>query len=35
MVDVYVKLIEAGKRTIEDVPERYREAVRQVLEGAE
>lgn len=32
MVKVYVRRIKAGKMTIDDVPERWREAVRQALE---
>ena len=32
MIDVYVRLIEAGIRTIDSVPERLREAVRKKLE---
>lgn len=32
MVDLYVTLIKAGRRTIEDVPDKYREAVRKALE---
>ena len=32
MVDLYVKLIKAGKRTIESVPEQYGEAVQAALE---
>lgn len=33
MVDLYCALIIAGKRTIETVPKRYREAVREQLEA--
>ena len=32
MVDVYVALIRKGKMTIDDVPNRWREAVRKELE---
>ena len=32
MVAVYVRMIKAGKMTIDDVPERWREAVRKALE---
>ena len=32
MVKVYVRRIKAGKMTIDDVPDRWREAVRQALE---
>ena len=33
MVNFYVKRIRAGKMTLEEVPDRWREAVRQALEG--
>lgn len=32
MVALYVKRIRAGKMTLEEVPERWREAVRKALE---
>jgi hypothetical protein len=32
MVQLYVKRIRAGLMTIDDVPERWREAVRKALE---
>ena len=32
MVAIYVRRIKAGLMTIEDVPERWREKVRQALE---
>lgn len=32
LVDVYVQLVKAGKLNIEDVPIKYREAVRKALE---
>ncbi len=32
MVAIYVRWIKSGKMTIEDVPERWREAVREALE---
>ena len=32
MVKFYLMRIKAGKMTIDDVPERWREAVRQALE---
>ena len=32
MVKVYVRRIKSGKMTIDDVPERWREAVRQAME---
>jgi hypothetical protein len=31
MVPIYVKLVEAGRRTLEEVPEEIREEVRAVL----
>ena len=31
MVAIYVRRIREGKMTIEDVPERWRDAVREVL----
>ena len=33
MVAIYVRWIKAGKLTIDDVPERWREEVRNALEG--
>ena len=33
MVKFYVRQIKAGKMTLEDVPERWREAVRGALEN--
>lgn len=32
LVDTYVKLVKSGKMKLEDVPEKYREAVREELE---
>ena len=32
MVRIYVRKIKAGEMTIDDVPERWREAVRKALE---
>ena len=32
MVAVYVRMIKAGKMRLEDVPTRWREAVREALE---
>lgn len=32
MVEIYVKRIRAGKMTLSEVPERWREQVRQALE---
>ena len=33
MVAFYVRRIKAGKMTLEEVPERWREAVREALEN--
>lgn len=33
MVNLYVKLIELGRMTIDDVPELWREKVRKALDG--
>lgn len=33
MVQIYVKLIKEGKRTIEQVPPIWREEVRKIIEG--
>ena len=33
MVNFYVKRIRAGKMTLEEVPEKWREAVREALEN--
>jgi hypothetical protein len=35
MVDLYVKLVLAGKRTIEQVPAAFREQVREIIEANE
>ena len=35
MVKIYVRWIEAGRMTLEQVPERWREAVRAALGEAE
>lgn len=32
MAQFYYKLVKAGKLTIDEVPEKYREAVRKLLE---
>jgi len=32
MIAIYVRWIKAGRMTIDDVPERWREAVRKALE---
>lgn len=34
MVNLYVKLIRMGRKTIDDVPELWREQVREALEDA-
>lgn len=31
MVNIYVRLVRSGARTIEEVPEKYREAVRAIV----
>lgn len=33
MVQLYVTLIQAGRKTIDDVPEKYRDAVEAALEA--
>lgn len=33
MVKIYVELIRKGKRTIDQVPEKIREAVKKALQG--
>lgn len=33
MVKIYVRKIKAGQMTLEEVPERWREAVREALNG--
>ena len=35
MVQFYVNRIQKGKMTLDNVPERWREAVREALEGGE
>ena len=35
MLDLYIKLVKAGKRDIEGVPEKFREQVREAIEGDE
>ena len=35
MVKIYVRMIQAGQLALEEVPERWREAVKEALEGAE
>lgn len=34
MVKIYVKRIKAGQMALEEVPERWRDAVREALEAA-
>ena len=34
MAAIYAALIKKGKKTLEDVPENLRDAVRKILEGA-
>ena len=33
MVELYVRLIREGKRTLAEVPKKWREAVKKALEG--
>ncbi len=33
MVAIYVRWIKAGRMSVDDVPEKWREEVRRVLEG--
>ena len=35
MLDLYIKLVKAGKRDIESVPEKFRVQVREAIEGDE
>ena len=35
MVKIYVRKIKAGEMTLEEVPIRWREAVREALEGSD
>lgn len=35
MAELYARMVRDGRRTIESVPERWRERVRALLEGAE
>lgn len=35
MLELYIKLVKAGKRTIDSIPERFREEVRVAVEAAE
>jgi hypothetical protein len=32
MVNVYYRLVKSGSRTLEDIPEEYREAVKALIE---
>lgn len=34
LIDTYVKLVKSGKMSIDDVPDKYKEAVRKALEEA-
>ena len=34
MAKIYYNLIKAGKKTIDDVPLKWRDEVREILEGA-
>ena len=31
MLDVYIKLVKSGKKTLDEVPEKFRAAVKEVL----
>lgn len=33
MVNIYVRKIRAGQMTIDEVPERWRDKVREIIEG--
>ena len=33
MVNIYVRKIRSGQMTIDDVPERWRDKVREIIEG--
>jgi hypothetical protein len=33
MVDMYVRLVKEGRRTIDQVPEQYRAEVQTIIEG--
>ena len=35
MLELYIKLIKAGKRTIDSIPEKFRDEVRAALEASE
>ncbi len=35
MLDLYIKLVKAGKRTIESIPNKFREDVRNAIEASE
>lgn len=32
LIDTYVKLVKSGKMSIDDVPDKYKEAVKKALE---
>ena len=34
MLELYITLVKSGKKTIEQVPVKYREAVRKAIENA-
>ena len=35
MLELYIKLVKAGKRTIDSIPEKFRDDVRAAIEAAE
>lgn len=35
MLELYIKLVSSGKRTLESVPEKFREQVKAALESEE
>ena len=35
MLELYIKLVKAGKRTIDSTPEKFRDDVRAAIEAAE
>lgn len=35
MLELYIKLVKSGKRDIESVPEKFREQVREAVQGDE
>lgn len=34
MLELYIKLVESGKRTVESIPAQFREAVKEALKKA-